>query len=139
MSEKSNIKVFNQSGVIPYIYKKDKLKILLITSLSKKNWIIPKGIVEEEMSAQESALKEAFEEAGISGQIKTGPIGKYSYEKWGGICKVKVYPCLVEKVYDVWPEQEVRQRNWYSTQSALDNIQNMDLKKIVEKFIIEQS
>ena len=139
MSEKSNIKVFNQSGVIPYIYKKDKLKILLITSLTKKNWIIPKGIVEEEMSAQESALKEAFEEAGISGQIEHVPIGKYSYEKWGGLCKVKVYPCLVEKVYDEWPEQNIRQRSWYSTQSALDNIQNIDLKKIVEKFIIEKS
>jgi 8-oxo-dGTP pyrophosphatase MutT (NUDIX family) len=139
MSEKSNKKVYNQSGVIPYIYKKNKLKILLITSLSKKNWIIPKGLVEENMSAQESALKEAFEEAGISGQIETDPIGNYSYEKWGGVCKVKVYPCLVKKVYDEWPEQNIRQRSWYFAQSAWDNIQNVELKKIVEKFIAEKS
>ena len=51
--------------MIPYRIKgKKKVEVLLITSVKRKRWIIPKGYVEFNLSPFESAKKEAFEEAG---------------------------------------------------------------------------
>ena len=56
---------FSQSAVIPYRISKKGLEILLITSLKKKNWIVPKGYIEFNLTPFESAKKEAYEEAGV--------------------------------------------------------------------------
>ena len=138
MTEKSTKLIYAQSGVIPYTFENDELKILLITSMNKKNLVIPKGIIEEGLSARESALKEAYEEAGISGNIEGKKVGMYSYYKWGGRCEVKVYSCLVTEVFDDWPEKSDRKRAWYTPQKALDHINNSDLKKLVKKFITDK-
>ncbi|MEJ2103143.1 MAG: hypothetical protein P8X47_01050 [Ignavibacteriaceae bacterium] len=41
---------FDQSGVIPYRRKNGTLEILLVTTIRKKNWIIPKGFIEYNLS-----------------------------------------------------------------------------------------
>ena len=64
MGDKNNINSdirYPQSAVIPFQVKKNRIKILLITSLKAKQWIIPKGIIEKTMTPQESALQEAEE------------------------------------------------------------------------------
>ena len=43
-----DISYIEQSGVIPYRIQEGKIEILLITSLKKKRWIIPKGIIESD-------------------------------------------------------------------------------------------
>jgi 8-oxo-dGTP pyrophosphatase MutT (NUDIX family) len=108
---------------------------MLITSLRKKNWIIPKGIVEEGLSDQESASKEAFEEAGISGQVEPALLGNYRYKKWGGSCSVNVYACEVTRVHRAWPEMKLRKRRWFSTAKVLSMIGNPDLQEIVRLFV----
>ena len=135
MTEKSTKIIYTQSGVIPYTFENNELKILLITSMNKKNWVIPKGIVEEGLNARDSALKEAYEEAGISGNTEGKRVGNYSYYKWGGRCEVKVYACLVTEVFDEWPERNDRKRAWYTPQNTVDHINNKDLKKLIKKFI----
>ena len=126
--------ILEQSAVIPYRIKSGKLELLLITSLKKKNWIIPKGFVEKGMSPQESAVKEAFEEAGVDGKIPTSFVGFYFQEKWGGNCRIEVYAMLVENVYDTWPEKELRDREWFPAKKAVLNIHNNSLKDLVKKF-----
>jgi 8-oxo-dGTP pyrophosphatase MutT (NUDIX family) len=109
---------YNQSAVIPYRYSKSKLEILLITSIKQKQWIIPKGIIEDNLSPQESACKEAFEEAGISGRVVGDMIGEYTYEKWGGVCRVRVYLFEVDTLHKSWPELHLRERRWFSLEKA---------------------
>ena len=58
---------FSQSAVIPYRLSKNGLEILLITSLKRKHWIVPKGYIEFNLTPFESAKKEAYEEAGVLG------------------------------------------------------------------------
>ncbi len=41
---------YNQSAVIPFRFRRDKLEVLLITSRRRKRWIIPKGIVEQDLT-----------------------------------------------------------------------------------------
>ena len=133
MRIESNSK-YIQSAVIPFRVKNNQIEILLITSLNSGKWIFPKGIVEDNLTAQESALKEAFEEAGVEGEVLDILIGDYSYDKWGGTCHVQVYPLHVKKIFDQWLESGERKRCWTSQDEALNLVEKPDLKKLLLKF-----
>jgi phosphohistidine phosphatase len=126
--------IHKQSAVIPYRFKSGKLEILLISSLKKKNWIIPKGFVENGISAQKSAEKEALEEAGVKGIVQSNLLGIYHQKKWGGNCQIEVYAMSVNQELDLWPEKELRERKWFNIKDAIDLIYNKDLKQIVKEF-----
>jgi phosphohistidine phosphatase len=121
---------YQQSAVIPFRGHADNLQILVITSRRKRRWVVPKGVKEPDMSAQDSAAKEALEEAGIEGDVLSGSIGSYDYEKWGGTCTVDVYAMEVKKVYDDWLES-FRDRQWVSLEEAAGRLGEEDLKAIV--------
>ena len=65
---------YRQSAVIPYRLREGRVEILLITSRKGKRWVVPKGILEPELTPAESAAKEAREEAGVSGRISAAPV-----------------------------------------------------------------
>ena len=73
--------LYRQSGVIPFRTIDDELRVMLITSSGGKRWVIPKGVVERNLSPKESAVQEALEEAGITGRASEEPVGAYEYEK----------------------------------------------------------
>lgn len=125
--------MFEQSGIIPYRIENKILQVLLITSLKKKKWIFPKGLIEHNLSPFESAKKEAFEEAGVTGANETYELGTYSFKKWGDNCKVVVYSMLVEKVFAEYPEVELRKRNWFSVTEAIEKIEIEELKNMLQK------
>lgn len=129
------MKIIKQAALIPFRYHQKGLEILLITSLRKKKWIIPKGIVEEGQTDRETAQKEAFEEAGIEGNLSPDLWGHYEEEKWGGLCRIKVYAMEVCSVADHWPECDQRRRKWVEAPKAAQWLTNRKLKKIVQKFI----
>src|SRR5205823_563978 len=78
---------------------------------SGRRWVIPKGVIDEGKSATETALQEAWEEAGLLG-VLGGAAGTYQYEKYGGTCLVTVFPMQVNEVRDDWPEAAARKRTW---------------------------
>ena len=125
---------YKQSAVIPYRMNGESCEVLLITSRKKQNWILPKGIIEIGMSAEESASKEAMEEAGVVGLVGDELIGEYKYEKWGGLCRVKVFPLLVKKILEKWPEDNIRQRKWFAIDKAIKKLNQDDMMKIVINF-----
>ncbi len=124
--------IYNQSGVIPFRFEKDRIQILLITSRSRKRWVIPKGIIEPDLPPQESAQKEAYEEAGVSGNIYGEAVGTYTYNKWGGTCTVKVFLLEVENILEDWPESNFRTREWVSVEEAVQRVDEPELKKIIK-------
>src|SRR5262245_1798891 len=71
-----------QACAIPYRLVEGRLEFCLITSISKGHWGFPKGIIDPGETPMETALKEAHEEAGLSGRIVGPLLGSYSYEKW---------------------------------------------------------
>ena len=123
---------YSQSAVIPFKYVDGKLNILLITSSKGKHWVVPKGIHEPGMSAQESAAKEAFEEAAVEGKVYEACIGSYRYQKWEADCNVKVYAMRVKKQLSNrhWEESH-RKRCWVTVNKAVDMLDNKDLAKMV--------
>jgi 8-oxo-dGTP pyrophosphatase MutT (NUDIX family) len=65
--------VFPQAGAIPYRIAPNKIQVLLISTSSGKNRTIPKGLIDPGYSVTETALNEAYEEAGIKGRLLTPP------------------------------------------------------------------
>ena len=125
---------YQQSAVIPYRIKNGKIEVLLITSSTGKRWVIPKGMIEPFMTPQASAAKEAWEEAGIVGQVLPTLVGTYEYQKWGGTCRVEVFLMQVETVLEVWPEASVRKRQWVSVKQAVKRVEEAELKRIFMTF-----
>ena len=122
---------YNQSGVIPYRRNGDHLEVLLITSRRRSRWIIPKGVVDPGNTPVESACKEAYEEAGVTGSASSTHLGEYSYDKWGGTCSVKVYLMRVDKILDTWPEKGDRTRRWMTIEAAAGAVKETQLKEII--------
>ena len=130
--------LYRQSAVIPYLVHEDVLKVVLITSNSSRRWIIPKGIIEQHMTASESAAKEALEEAGVLGIASEAMTAEYEYEKWGGICHVQVFPMEVAEVLDCWDEMHFRERRIVEAEEAVSLVKPV-LRGVLEKFVLQYS
>jgi 8-oxo-dGTP pyrophosphatase MutT (NUDIX family) len=123
---------YKQSGVIPYRKKQGKIEVMLITSRNKGRWIIPKGIIESGLDARASAAKEAFEEAGVQGDVHRKLLGVYKHRKWGDVCTVQIYAMKVRKVYRKWDETD-REREWLSLKDALERLRKNDLRRAMQR------
>lgn len=131
--ELTNNYTFFQSCVIPYRITEGNLEILLITSLRKKKWIVPKGFVEFNLSAFESAKKEAFEEAGVLGANETVELGEFKFEKGESVTMMKVYSMQVTKELDSYPEMNLRKRKWFSISTAMEKLEMPEIKGYLNK------
>ncbi|MEX0822512.1 MAG: NUDIX hydrolase [Rhodothermales bacterium] len=123
-----------QAGVLPYRRSEHGLDILLVTSSTRKRWIIPKGNIESQLGELESARQEAFEEAGIRGSIRRVPIGSYVHVGTGGPSEVIVYAMEVQTLLNTWPEACDRRREWMRIQAARDRILEPDLQRLLLEF-----
>ena len=124
---------YTQSSAIPYRLVDGKPEILVVMSSQKKHWVVPKGISDPGMTLQESAAKEALEEAGVEGEVESLPLGSYSYDKWGAECTVHVYPMAVTRVLpeSVWQEKH-RGRQWLAPEQAAKKLRQKALGPLIE-------
>jgi NTP pyrophosphohydrolases including oxidative damage repair enzymes len=125
------IVLVEQSGVIPYRIMDEKIEVMLITSSGGKRWVIPKGLIEPDMTSQDSAAKEAWEEAGLLGQVFPDLMGTYKYYKSGCTWRVDVFLLLVQTVRENWPEAYKRKRQWVSIPKAIKRVDELELKLIL--------
>ncbi len=108
-------------------------EVVLVTSSSSKNWVIPKGGIGKLLSPEASAEKEAFEEAGVIGYVSNEVFAEYKYNKGSDRCHVKVYPLEVSKVLGEWDEMNKRKRRILEVGAAIELIKN-EQKGILRKF-----
>ena len=121
---------YRQSAVIPYQHRDGHLEVLLITNNRRTRWVLPKGLVDEGLSAAESAAKEAFEEAGLRGVVSPEALGRYEYDKWGGTCVVEVFLMAVTESLDKWQESH-RTRRWLPPELAANLVDEPELATII--------
>jgi 8-oxo-dGTP pyrophosphatase MutT (NUDIX family) len=127
-----------QYGALPWRRSKE-VEILLITSRETRRWLIPKGWPIGGMSPAEAAAQEAFEEAGIRGDIHNVSVGSFNYEKKlklnvSKLCRVAVFPLAVTDVLENWPEADERQRRWLPADEAASLVDDVDLASIIRVF-----
>jgi 8-oxo-dGTP pyrophosphatase MutT (NUDIX family) len=114
-------------------------EILLITSLTTKRWILPKGWPMDAMTLAESAAREAFEEAGVEGAVGAAPIGNYPYlkeKKDGGAmaCSVDVFALRVTGQQSEWPEKGARELAWLPLDQAVARVGEPGLRQVLQNF-----
>jgi len=107
-----------QACAVPLRGSGADLEVCLITSISKGRWGFPKGIIEADQTPREAALAEAWEEAGLHGQLDGPPLGSYEDRKWGQRLRVEGFLMWVSRADETWLEADVRQRCWVSPAEA---------------------
>lgn len=112
-------------------------EVLLITSRDTGRWIVPKGWPIKGKDGAQSALQEAWEEAGVrKAKVKSDPIGSYCYEK--GLedgdsipVEAEVYLAQVTKLRDSYPEVDERERAWFDPKDAANLVDEPELQDIL--------
>lgn len=111
--------------------------ICMVTSRSRRRWVIPKGRIEVRQTPADAARTEAWEEAGLLGPLADAPAGTYEYTKDGCRHHVTVFVLAVDAVRDQYPERHQRVREWVPPAEAVRRIEEPDLKAIVRAVFAE--
>ncbi|MFC3694489.1 NUDIX hydrolase [Chenggangzhangella methanolivorans] len=129
-------KVREQFGAAPYRIGSDgRLEVMLVTTRETHRWMVPKGWPIKKLGPLGTAMREAYEEAGVRGE--GGPaIGAFDYLKVmrkgpNQICEVEVFPLLVQEELEDWPEKAERVRRWFRTDEASAAVEEERLQMIL--------
>ena len=101
-----------QAAVIAVRNSGADIEVCLIRRQGAGAWGLPKGCIEPGDTSEETALNEAWEEAGINGQLVGQAIGTYEYAKSGTTLTVAVFVMRVVEELTTWPEIRLRDRRW---------------------------
>jgi phosphohistidine phosphatase len=120
-----------QAGAVPFRRNGSAREFLLVTS-HRGRWIFPKGIVEPGETPEETALKEAREEAGIRGVLLPQLLGEYLDHKWRNNCTVRMFLLEYLGECESWEEGGVRERRWCTYDDALRLIKKEEIRGILK-------
>lgn len=132
--------VRTQLGALCYRTVRGKVQVLLVTSRTRRRWIIPKGWPMKNTAPDRAAMIEAWEEAGVRGTENETCIGYFSYLKIGDgnapdlPCVVSVFPVKVKSLSKEFPEKGQRRRKWFSPKQAAKKVAEPELRKILKDF-----
>lgn len=125
-----------QSAALPLCETAEGPRLVLITSRETRRWVVPKGWIEPREPAHLGAAREAFEEAGLSGEVERVPIGRYGYEKKlarGVIAptEVLVFRFRVTALLEDWPERAERERRLFPPEEAACLVREPELARLI--------
>ncbi|GHC75677.1 NUDIX hydrolase [Limoniibacter endophyticus] len=128
-----------QIAALPWRRVGARVEVMLITSRGTGRWVIPKGWPEGLEPLHVSAAREAYEEAGLAGEIAIEAIGSFVYDKrkdsgMANRCQVLVFPLLVQREASSWPEQKQRKRVWMSRERAAESVDERELSELIRAF-----
>ena len=126
-----------ESGALAYrLDSRGEPRVLVLTTAKGKHWGIPKGRIEPHLSFGDNAAKEAFEEAGILGEVSTNSAGMYRMTKRLATCEsvveVWVYLMKVTRTLDEFPEKGRRELKWVSCEDAAKLLREPLLAKLCQ-------
>ena len=129
-----------QSAAIPYrIEPTGSVSVLLVTSRTRRRWILPKGKIGRGLDAAQSAGREALEEAGVTGRIVPDAIGRYrqpgrSVLGFVADVRIEAFALEVEAELVDWPERHQRERSWFTLASARRVVRDAQLRQVLRAF-----
>jgi len=106
----------------------EEFEVLLVKSRWVQGvWLFPKGGVEKDESAKESAIRETREEAGVIGRL-VGKLG--TFDSSTSKEEHKMFVLMVDEECDLkdkrWKERGKRERKWFSFKEADNVMKNLD-------------
>jgi 8-oxo-dGTP pyrophosphatase MutT (NUDIX family) len=134
-----NATIRYQCGALPFsITEEGEVRVLLVTTRGKRDWIIPKGWPIRKLTPGATAAREAYEEAGLLGAIiGEEPIGRYRYEKRrnsreAAVHEVSVFLFAVKRQLRKWPEKAERETRWFAATEASTLVVQAGLAEILQ-------
>ena len=117
-------------------------QVLLIRSLERNRWILPKGWPMKGKTLAEAAEIEAWEEAGVRGVVNPQAIGIFSTKKRRGSgvrqdSDVHVFELRVTSESEDFPEAEQRKSRWFSMTEAADKLQEPELRALISRHLLQ--
>jgi 8-oxo-dGTP pyrophosphatase MutT (NUDIX family) len=109
------------------------VQVCLIRRKGSKAWGIPKGVVDRGDTREETALNEAWEEAGLKGRLLGDAIGTYKYKKWDRTLRVAVYIMEVLGQAATWDEAWFRERRWTSFDKAAARLTGHPVQPLLDR------
>lgn len=122
-----------QAAAVPFRHRNGAVEVCLITTLRAGKWTVPKGFIDPGETAEETAVKEAMEEAGLHGRVVGGPVGYHDTTKEGRRYRVAVYLMRVDRTDDAWAEQSVRQRRWATVRQAKELLAGRPIEAVFRR------
>jgi 8-oxo-dGTP pyrophosphatase MutT (NUDIX family) len=125
-----------QYAALPFRFRHaDLVEILLITTRRKGRWIIPKGWPKLRLPRHQTAAEEAFEEAGLTGRVRSRQVGSFRTRKRMGDrkvkCEIEVFPLAVTDQHRSWPEKGERRRRWMPLNKAAQVVRKKGLRRML--------
>lgn len=125
----------SQVGALCWRSNRGVIEVLLVTSRDTGRWVIPKGWPMPDRSAAMAAAREAWEEAGVEGDIAQDALGLYTYAKRRLPdpplpCAVSVFALHVTSLANRFPERKQRQRKWFAARKAARKVDEPELREI---------
>jgi 8-oxo-dGTP pyrophosphatase MutT (NUDIX family) len=114
MRKVGNVKL-THAGAVVYEIKDNQTLFLVISSSSGKHWVLPKGHIEPNESAEAAALRELAEEAGVIGEI----IHPLTIQQFTKFKKDIVVQYFLVRMVDTTPADEGRTLQWANESIAL--------------------
>ena len=129
-------RTYNQYAALPYAVRNGDLAVMLVTSRETGRWVIPKGWPEKKLKGHQVAALEAYEEAGLIGEVAVKPIATFVYAKRLGEterkrCRVAVFLFAVHQELEDWPEKDQRKREWTTPKQAAARVSEKGLIKLL--------
>jgi 8-oxo-dGTP pyrophosphatase MutT (NUDIX family) len=127
---------FKQLAALPFVVTEAGVEVLLVSTRASGRWTIPKGWPKPGKADADLAAREAFEEAGVAGEMSPQALGAFHYSKrlhflsWAH-CRVEVYPLRVQCQHLVWPEKASRRILWASLAEAASLVRDRDLARML--------
>lgn len=120
-----------QAGAIVYRRDDDGLHILLVRARrNPTDWIFPKGHIEDGETAAEAAIREAEEEAGVTGRVVSALWPAITFESGGR--QVRVHYYLIAFT-DEAATTEQRERAWLPPPHALERLTHTTARMLLER------
>lgn len=125
-----------QVAALPFRQIADgSLEMMLVTSRTTRRWIVPKGWPIKGLKDYDAAAREAYEEAGVIGNVSKKPAGRYVYWKRLSdhfvLCEVKLYLLQVKAQLPSWAEQGQRHCQWFKPADAADLVDEPGLASLL--------
>lgn len=123
--------IIRQSGAILIRVDGKEPRVLLVTAKrNPQNWIFPKGHIEKGETPEAAALREALEEAGVTGRL-IGPAGVLEYGFLGAKARVDYFLAMFTR--ESGPPEDGRARRWCPLDEALELLSHKSTRKLLRK------
>ena len=133
-----------QVAALPFVLGEEGFAVLLVTARRKEKargrrnprWVLPKGWPKRRETLTESAMREAREEAGVTGVVHPMPVGEYRYRKsmkkgYDVDSHVFVFALHVRDEHETWREEKLRERRWMSLDAAAGALDDRGAARLV--------